>query len=77
MWINRHAAYFGQKASMRGRLQETECGNGCGRRSHESLSITQAYYRGGNRYQGREGEVRRVSEYRDIGFNQTCGDSKL
>ena len=50
--------------------------------AHESLSISQEYYsgmclEGGNRYKGSEGEVRRVSENRDIRFNQICGDSKL
>ena len=53
------------------------------RQTHESLSITQAYYSrtcwgvgGGNRYKGSEVEVRRVWESRDIRFNQICGDSK-
>lgn len=32
---------------------------------------------GGNRYKGSEVEVRRVSENRDIRFNQIFGDSKL
>lgn len=32
---------------------------------------------GGNRYKGSEVEVRRVSENRDIRFNQICGDSNF
>lgn len=31
----------------------------------------------GNRYKGSEVAVRRVSENRDIRFNQICGDSKF
>lgn len=50
IWINGHAAYFGQKASRRVSFAGNEvwkwmweAGH---RRPHESLSITQAYYRG-------------------------------